>query len=58
MAKKNPLGFKSGNLQRQKEIAPKEPSMTLYDHLKGYYKPEDLQISQERMPFHLEEKKD
>jgi hypothetical protein len=56
MAKDKVFGFKKDNLSRQKVLPSKEPRMSLYDHLKGYYKPEDLKVSQETMPFKTGEK--
>ena len=54
MAKKETtnFGFKKGNLQRQKVLPSKEPKMSEYDHLKGWYKPKDLPIEPREMPFH------
>lgn len=54
MAKKtNPLGFKEGNLQRQKVLPSKTPKMSEYDYLKGYYKPSDLPINTTPKEFEL-----
>jgi len=51
MAKDKVFGFKKDNLSRQKVLPSKEPRMSEYDYLKGYYKPESLKVSQETLPF-------